>query len=291
MRNRQNRSGKLDDPTNAGGDATAPSSPAFALFGEGRIFPDVLHCEAITDRAPRHGWKIARHRHPDLHQFFHVATGHVTLRLADGDRVLTPPVALSVPAQLVHGFTFERGTEGHVVTVPVAVLAALAGQGLDRLAVTVPTPRVTALFAAIASRHADADGLRDLALRALVLALGCDLAADAPPGHDAAAQLFARFTALVREHAVQGWGVAEYARHLGTSATQLNRVVRTQADLSVMGAVRAHLLGEAARRLAYTRQPVTAIAYDLGFSDPAYFARVFAKGMGVSPRGYRQRFG
>ena len=272
----------MDDP--------ARTSPAFALYGEGRIFPDVLHCETIDARASRHGWKISRHRHPELHQFFWFGAGGVTLRLAGGDRVLGPPVMVSMPRQVDHGFDFVAGTQGLVVTVPATILADLPAGPLARMIATPPPDGAAALFDAIARVHAAPGGLRDTALRALVVALACTLLGDAARPGDPAATLFARFEDAMRAHAADGWRVADYAAHLGTSATQLNRVVRAQADLSVMGAVQAHLMGEAARRLAYTRQPVSMIAYDLGFSDPAYFARVFRKALGVSPRAYRKRF-
>jgi hypothetical protein len=151
------------------------SSPAFALYGDGRIFPDVLHCEAITTRAARHDWKIGRHRHPGLHQFFLIASGAVTVQLASGDRVLLPPVTISMPSKLDHGFVFDAGTVGVVVSVPVAVLAGLAAQGLNRLHIAPAAPRTEAIFTALSSWHADPGGLRDVALRALVTALACDL--------------------------------------------------------------------------------------------------------------------
>jgi AraC family transcriptional activator of pobA len=267
------------------------SSPAFALYGDGRIFPDVLHCEAITTRAARHDWKIGRHRHPGLHQFFLIASGGVTVQLASGDRVLLPPVTISMPSKLDHGFVFDAGTVGVVVSVPVAVLDGLAAQGLNRLHIAPAAPRTEAIFTALSSWHADPGGLRDVALRALVTALACDLIHGDAGGIGAPPTLYSRFEAAVRHHAADGWRVADYAACLGTSATQLNRVVRAQADQSVMGAVQDYLMGEAARRLAYTRQSVTALAYDMGFSDPAYFARAFRKAFGVSPRAYRQQFG
>lgn len=268
-------------------------SPAYALYGEGRIFPDVLHCETITTRASLHDWKIARHRHPDLHQFFLIQTGGVTLRLPSGDRRLTPPVVISMPCQTEHGFLFSAGTEGFVVSVPQSVLAPLAGHGLHLLHIAPATDRIADLILAIAGRHAGSGGTRDIALAALAVALGCDCIPprNSPADTDPATRLFARFEDAVRAHATEGWTVARYAAALATSPTQLNRTVRAQADTSVMGAVRTHLLGMAARRLAYTRQPITTIAYELGFSDPTYFARVFRKGLGMSPRAYRQQFG
>ena len=270
----------MDIPTRTG--------RTYALYGEGRIFPDVLHCETITARAARHDWKIARHRHPDLHQFFLFDSGEVTLRLSSGDRVLDPPVTVSMPCQIDHGFRFSADTEGLVVTVPLAALAPLAAGDLSRLAIASPQPRAALLFAAIASRHADVGGPRDTALGALVVALACDLIGEGATAGEGPERLFARFMTAVRDHATARWTVADYAAHLNTSPTQLNRVVRAEADQSVMQAVQTHLLGEAARRLAYTRHPVTGIAYDLGFSDPAYFARVFRRSFGVSPRAYRK---
>lgn len=272
-------------------DKSTQNSPAFALYGEGRIFPDVLHCETITARASRHDWKIARHRHPELHQFFLINSGAVTLRLSGEDRVLTPPVVVSMPCQIDHGFIFAAGTEGLVVTVPAPLLTALPGGQLRRLYIGPVTLRAAQLFDILADRHADPMGPRDVALTALIVALACDVIDGGEVARDARSTLFSRFAAAVRAHATENWGVSDYAAHLGASATQLNRVVRDHADLSVMGAVHAYRLGEAARRLAYTRQPITAIAYDLGFSDPAYFARVFRKALGDSPRGYRKRFG
>jgi AraC family transcriptional activator of pobA len=36
---------------------------------------------------------------------------------------------------------------------------------------------------------------------------------------------------------------------------------------------------------------ITQVAYYLGFEDPAYFSRFFAKGMGASPRRFRREAG
>jgi AraC family transcriptional regulator, transcriptional activator of pobA len=46
---------------------------------------------------------------------------------------------------------------------------------------------------------------------------------------------------------------------------------------------------KARRNLVYTDLPVSAIAYSLGFEDPAYFSRVYAAATGRSPRAFRVR--
>ena len=45
----------------------------------------------------------------------------------------------------------------------------------------------------------------------------------------------------------------------------------------------------ASRLHSCTDLPVTSIAYTLGFSDPAYFSRAFARVEGLSPRAFRER--
>lgn len=45
---------------------------------------------------------------------------------------------------------------------------------------------------------------------------------------------------------------------------------------------------EARRRLRDTDQPITAIAYEVGFSDSNYFSTIFRKLKGMSPREYRR---
>ncbi|MCK6489127.1 MAG: helix-turn-helix domain-containing protein [Planctomycetes bacterium] len=46
----------------------------------------------------------------------------------------------------------------------------------------------------------------------------------------------------------------------------------------------------AATLLAQTRQPVAAIAAQVGILDPSYFARLFRAHIGVQPVAYRRRF-
>ncbi len=48
---------------------------------------------------------------------------------------------------------------------------------------------------------------------------------------------------------------------------------------------------EAKRRLAWTAMGVAEIGWSLGFSDPAYFSRFFARETGLSPSAFRDQAG
>jgi AraC family transcriptional regulator, transcriptional activator of pobA len=105
------------------------SIPAFGLYGEGRSFPDMLHCERISDRARLHDWQIAPHRHPNLHQAMLIRRGNARITVDGRARDLALPVLLNIPPWVVHGFRFAAGTEGYVLTLPADGFAEVLGDG------------------------------------------------------------------------------------------------------------------------------------------------------------------
>jgi AraC family transcriptional regulator, transcriptional activator of pobA len=107
-----------------------------------------------------------------------------------------------------------------------------------------------------------------------------------PPRQEA---LFTRFVELVERHHLEHWPVTHYAQRLGLSAERLNRIVRASAQRSALEHIHERLLREACRRLIYIAAPVSTLAFELGFEDPAYFCRFFKRHVGVSPSRYRAR--
>jgi AraC family transcriptional activator of pobA len=286
--------------------------PNFALYGEagGAPFPDVLHCESIPARASLHDWRIAPHRHPNLHQFFWIAAGGGEATLEGKAHDLAPAAAISLPPRSVHGFRFLPGTEGWVVTLPAATLeqqltdapalrGALAGSALVR-----PADTPLWLFEAVAGEYAGAATGRAKALSSLVGLLATWFArALASQAAQAAAQeagqgtsgpragvdLLARFRALVEAGYRDPRPLSHYAAALGVTPTHLSRVCRAHTGAPASRLLLERRLLEARRALAYTSMQIAEIAYMLGYSDPAYFARVFAQAAGESPSAFRAR--
>lgn len=278
--------------------AAAAPIPSMALYGEQRRFPDVLHCERIKDRAGLHEWRIAPHRHRDLHQFFLIRRGAAWITVDGRGRDLALPALVSIPAWVVHGFRFRAGTEGHVLTVPMAELPEIFGEGsalapvLAQWAAATPGAALDALFEALIAEQATNDAARTPMMRALAAQIACHAAraqSGTPPPPSPYERHMRLFEALLRENLPRRWQLRDYAAALSLSPTHLNRITRVQTGLSAARVIEARQAQEARRLLAYTGMSVAEVGYALGFDDPAYFSRVFRRQTGETPTGYRRQ--
>ena len=261
-----------------------------------------LHAESIPVRSRLHNWEIEPHRHEAFFQLLHISGGHGETLFGGAYRPFTAPAMIYIPAGETHGFRFSRDIEGTVVTV-------LA----DRLATLSDTDRTIARFAAeprLVAGHGQMPALDDAAgllgrlaeevgaeragrlvmMEALLTAAVVQLARAVVPGRsdDAAVDPRARrLRELVELHFREQPSAAFLADRLGVSPAHLNRLARTAFGESVGRLVVGQILRAAKRDLVITPTPVQAIAFSLGFSDPAYFNRFFRKETGMTPGAYR----
>jgi AraC family transcriptional activator of pobA len=284
--------------------------PAYFLYGEAPrpIDGPLLHIETIEARSARHHWKIEPHLHQALHQIIFVLRGR-GVALAEGARAqYRPPALILIPAGTVHGFEFEPGTSGHVISMSNETQHELARHepGIAPLfaqPLTLEFPRealrATDLARSIrmlAREFSRSDSGHRLALHgwlqvllgnALRLAQGLPNPADPAVGQRRA--LVGRFSELVEKRFRGNHSVAEYAATLHVSESRLRNACLALAGQSPIQLIHARMLLEAKRRLHYTDGPISEIAYALGFDDPAYFTRFFSRRVGISPRAFRMR--
>jgi len=272
----------------------------YNLFGESASLPDVLHCETIAARSSLHDWELAPHRHDRLHQLLLLTAGGGQVQIDGQSRPLTAMTLVNVPPGDVHAFSFQRGTEGWVTTFASELLDELlkgVGDVRRALATAFVLPADDAargVVAAIASEYGGRDAARALVLRGLAATLLGIAARSAMQTQPAAvdlteSHLFDRFRALLEQHYVQHWRVADYAAALAISATHLSRITREATGRPASDLIDERVVREARRYLVYTNRPVASITYELGFADPAYFSRVFSRVTGLSPRAFRQQ--
>ncbi|WP_245794339.1 helix-turn-helix domain-containing protein [Vannielia litorea] len=276
----------------------SPGISSYNLFGETAELADVVHCETIAARSVLHDWHLAAHRHVRLHQVLLVSSGGGEARMEEQVQALAPEVLVNLPAGAVHGFRFDPGTEGWVLSVPADLVDQIL-RPAEGLWAVLRHPRVepgagalagpmAALFAEYEGRsYARAQMLRMQAGQVLAL-VARHLADRAGAGAGAVHPMFRRLEALIEERHAGRPTVAELAHSLAVSPQHLSRVAREATGQPVRALIAARSHREARRLLTYTNLPVQQVAYRLGYADPAHFSRAFTREAGVSPRAFRR---
>ncbi|ACF43395.1 helix-turn-helix domain-containing protein [Pelodictyon phaeoclathratiforme] len=80
-----------------------------------------------------------------------------------------------------------------------------------------------------------------------------------------------------------------YASALGITPKRLNEILHQKFDLTLTRILHIRLILEAKREIAYGRKSFKEIAFELGFSDQAYFSRFFKVQTGMMPAAFRSR--
>jgi AraC-like DNA-binding protein len=86
-------------------------------------------------------------------------------------------------------------------------------------------------------------------------------------------KLFQRFNQMIDSHYHQHWTVPEYASELHLTESRLTDICRRFANRPPKRLIFDRQLREARRLLLFSDSAVNEIAWQLGFKDPAYFAR------------------
>ncbi|MGN7126830.1 helix-turn-helix domain-containing protein [Methylorubrum thiocyanatum] len=282
-----------------------PVVPRYFLYGEPPQTADdgFLHLEELDDRSRPAAWRIRPHAHADLHQVFCIRQGRGTVTAEGEETTFAAPCALVVPAGVVHGFVYEAGSAGRVLTVSDAVLRGLGRderafaalfEGVRCLALD-GTAHLDAALDGLDRERAGAAPARRSALTAHLTLLLVELArladaraSDGPTRLAAHARIVARFRAAIEEHYRAGLSLEQYCNRIGTTVGRLRVACRAVAGATPGQLIADRVILEAKRSLRYSDLPVAEIAYDLGFHDPAYFSRYFSRITGSSPSTFRR---
>ncbi len=273
---------------------------SYNLFGETAELADVLHVETIRSRSELHDWRLKAHRHARLHQVLFLTSGQGEAVIDGATHAIPASSFVNIPRGVVHGYDFAPGTCGWVVTLTSDLLdhCLLDGEGVRaplECPMVLPLPiELKNLAEHLFDEYHRQSFARAQILRALAGALTALVAraihsADSANHPVAENPLFGRFQEMIERDFRKRQPLADYARALAISPTHLNRISHQAVGQSASQLINERMLREARRMLIYTNLTAAQIAYDLGFSDPAHFSRVFAKGTGVPPKLFRQR--
>lgn len=280
--------------------STSSDIRSYNLFGETAELADVLHVETIRSRSALHDWALKAHRHARLHQLLFLTKGSGRAEIDGTAQTIPADSFVNIPRGVVHGYEFAPETRGWVVTLTSDLLDHCIHESegvrapLERPMVLPLSSELRGLAEHLFCEYheqsfARAQVLRSLAGALMALAARSIFAADSANQSLAGNPLFSRFEEMIERDFRTRRPLADYARDLAISPTHLNRITHQSAGQAASQLINERMLREARRMLIYTNLTAAQIAYELGFSDPAHFSRVFAKGTGMPPKLFRQK--
>ncbi len=94
---------------------------------------------------------------------------------------------------------------------------------------------------------------------------------------------------FIRDHYKTQIRSEDVASHLSISLRNLQRITRDEMECTPTGLIALVRIRMAADFLLKKQGNVSQAAYEFGFSDPAYFSRIFKQHFGISPSDYLSR--
>lgn len=230
------------------------------------------------------GHVIAPHRHRRS-QLLYGASGAVMVTTAEGSWVMPPQRGLWIPGDVLHEVRMlgavrtnslylepeaSAGLPRRCQVVGIsAFMRGLMAEAVDLPVDYDPDSRAGAVMALI--QHE----MRQLPALPLFLPF---------PAHAKLAERCRRFLEKPDPHdTIDAWGAA-----LGISRRAFTRLFRRETGLSFAEWRQQACLAAALPRLV-AGAPVTAVALDLGYDNPAAFTAMFKRVLGASPRNYLRR--
>ena len=204
--------------------------------------------------------------------------------------------AMLVPSEVEHVTHFPTAMRGAALWIDPAIVAEIAdamGAGQGPVAVAIPEGgRIARLGATLADEMRERDRGALLAVDAIVEAMvvGALRAAPAVANGDGPRTprdpAIAAAVRLLEAAYAEPLGVDAMARASGMSRFHFSRRFREETGKSPYRYLVDLRLERAAELLRRGRGSVTEAAFDVGFSDPSRFARMFRARFGKGPKAY-----
>lgn len=102
-------------------------------------------------------------------------------------------------------------------------------------------------------------------------------------------QKLAEFKKLVDKNYLELKLASDYAELMSVSAKHLNRISKETINKTATEIITERILLEAKRLLVHSGKSVKEIAIHLGFTDPAYFTRMFKRKTALSPANFQTK--
>ena len=298
--NRMDFSPKVPSPA-----ASTNQVPRYLLYGDQGGRPDwFVNVEPLDKRCRERGWIIEPHTHPRMTQLAFCATGGGTMTCEGDTFAFGPGCVMVAPPHRIHGFAYNEGGTGWVVTIQTLYLEDLLSRAPELRRVldlpgVFPLAESGLIEVPLVMKRleqelegAEQSGVLGAEIQLMSLLLLFLRLWPAKEWHrpllGTRADLVRRFQELVDQEYRTHPGLPNIALSLGVSVSQLRLACKTVAGISPIEIIHDRLIVEAKRCLIYTRMSIGQIADWLGFSDAAYFSRFFSRITGTAPSSFRK---
>lgn len=263
-----------------------------------------FHIERLDSLALFFGRNMPTHYHDRYYQLHIILKGTTHVLLGEAHYSETGATLFFTPPTVPHSFVTEDDANGYVITASQPLVWRLldieigrndvASTALKPFCINLENPdKLVSLLEMLLAEQDNTEFMNDVANQALLQLVLIDVMrhANTQPvsrlfrSTDVA--LFNRFNQMIEVHYKQHLTLPEYASQLGLTTARLNDICRKISGLSSKRLVAERVMQEARRLLLLTPMPVSLVAYELGYQDPAYFARFFKKQTGETASDFR----
>lgn len=271
-----------------------------------------IHYEQLEKLADFFGRNMPVHHHDRFYQIHVILSGTVRVHLDETSYTVDGPMFFLTPPTIPHAFVTDNDATGHVITArQQLVWELMGGMGPTRwgnngimnspLCVALSpecdttAKRMLYLLSLMADENDHNSMEHSLALKALLQLVLIDIARLSDQTQQKQkirkedVRIFHRFNELIETHFHEHLSLARYSEMISVTEARLNEICRRLAGLPSKRLIMERLMQEARRLLTYSSSPITEISYQLGFKDPAYFARFFRRNAGITASQYRDR--
>ncbi len=275
------------------------------LYGDINHKPkhNYIFLELIKTRSEGFDWTIKPHLHTQLYQFFFIESGNATFASSVQSQTIKTPALLIIPPNTLHGFHYSNDVNGKILTIsdtvfnwlfPASASLSLEFETLKYLNLSqVAFKQIQLVLNEINeelfSNKLDKKIMIDSLLRQLFISIyrhiqNTDLSISKDT--NTTLQHYRKFIQLIKKYD-QPKSIPAFAKEIGITTVHLNRICNQICGKSALLIIQEHLIEQSKNYLLHSNHTIAEIAYLLNFEYPNYFARLFKKLNGISPKEYR----
>lgn len=275
------------------------------LYGDvnGQYSAEYIFLELIATRSQTFDWNIKPHIHSSLFQVFIIQTGQVNIQENTQTHQVKAPCIFLVPPTYLHGLTYTPDVKGYILTVSTSIMEDIFKTFSETFKTFSQTQIITHfeepnffesimnLIKVLEKELFGEASERSAMLRAYLINFFVSLYRMSQEGEEIkkdslSLTYFRKFQQSIRNSEYPK-SIPDFAEELNITPVHLNRICKTVAGKSAIELVHQNVITEAQKYLLHTSYSVSEIAYLLKFEYPNYFAKLFKKYVGMSPKEFR----